>query len=420
MDLFIARQPIFNAQQKVYAYELLFRSGTANVFPDVDSNHASAKVIADSLFNLGLQTLTSGKPAFINMTRDLLVGDYATLFPKDQVVIEVLEDVKPDAMVVEACRRLRDGGYLIALDDFTETPEKAPLVALAHIIKVDFLATRKETRKSLVQRFGPRGVRLLAEKVETQEAFKEAADLGYAYFQGYFFAKPAVVQAKAAPEFRLTYLSLLQEVVKREVDLRKVASIIGRDVTLSYKLLRFINSAFFGLRRTISSIPEAVRLLGDREVKRWASLLSLASLASNKPAELVVEAAMRARFCEGLSEDTGLSSHSEELFLLGMFSLLDAIMDRPLEVLLEELPIPPAVKSALLGSPSPLRDVYDCVLTYVTGDWENLSARMDKLNLGDEEVPQRYRDALTWAQNVLNAEPAASGAAQRTPAAARA
>jgi EAL and modified HD-GYP domain-containing signal transduction protein len=260
-----------------------------------------------------------------------------------------------------------------------------------------------------VKRHGSRGVRLLAEKVETPAAFQEAVTLGYHYFQGYFFAKPAVLQTKAAPEFRMTYLSLLQEVVKRDVDLRKVASIIGRDVTLSYKLLRYINSAYFGLRRTISSIPEALGLLGERELKRWAGLLSLASLASNKPAELVVEAALRARFCEGLAEDTGLVQRSEELFLLGMFSLLDAILDRPFEALLLELPIPPAVKAALLGGTGPLRDVFDCVLTYVTGDWDNLSARMDKLNLGEEEVPRRYREAVTWAQKVLSVEaPAAS------------
>ena len=233
MDLFIARQPIFTSQQTVHAYELLFRSGTANVFPDVDANHASARVIADSLFNLGLQALTGGKLAFINMTRDLLVGDYATLLPKDEIVIEILENIVPDAKVVEACRRLKDAGYLLALDDFVENGSTAPLVALADIIKVDVLATKKEQRRTLVKRHAPRGVRLLAEKVETQEAFQEAVGLGFSYFQGYFFAKPSVLKAKSAPEFRLTYLALLQEVVKREVDLRKVAAVIGRDVTLS-------------------------------------------------------------------------------------------------------------------------------------------------------------------------------------------
>ncbi|MCX5734763.1 MAG: HDOD domain-containing protein [candidate division NC10 bacterium] len=419
MDLFIARQPIFTVKQAVYAYELLFRSGPANVFPDVDHNHASARVIADSLFNLGLQTLTGGKLAFINMTRDLLLGDYAVLLPRDETVIEVLETVTPDAKVVEACRRLKAAGYLIALDDFVGKAEMAPLVALADIIKVDFLATRKDERRALVKRYAPRGVRLLAEKVETQEGFREAADLGYTYFQGYFFAKPAVMQATAAPEFRLTYLTLLQETVKPDLDLRRIAAVIGRDVTLSYKLLRFINSAFFGLRRSIASIPEALSLLGEREVKRWASLLGLACLGANKPAELVVEAALRARFCEGMAAAAGLAHYTEELFLLGLFSLIDAILDRPLESLLQELPIPSMVKATLLGEASPLKDVYDCVLAYVAGDWESLSTQMDKLQLDEEEVPRRYREAVAWAQQALRAGDSTNDQPQRAPALAR-
>ena len=419
MDLFIARQPIFTAKQAVYAYELLFRSGPANVFPDVDHNHASARVIADSLFNLGLQTLTGGKLAFINMTRDLLLGDYAVLLPRDEIVIEVLETVTPDAKVVEACRRLKATGYMIALDDFVGKAEMAPLIALADIIKVDFLATRKAERLALVKRYAPRGVRLLAEKVETQEAFREAADLGYTYFQGYFFAKPAVMQATAAPEFRLTYLTLLQETVKPDLDFRRIAAVIGRDVTLSYKLLRFINSAFFGLRRSIASIPEALALLGEREVKRWASLLGLACLGANKPAELVVEAALRARFCEGMAPAAGLVHYTEELFLLGLFSLIDAILDRPLENLLQELPIPSMVKATLLGEASPLKDVYDCVLAYVAGDWASLSIQMDRLQLDEEEVPRRYREAVAWAQQALRAGDSTNDEPQRAPALAR-
>ena len=419
MDLFIARQPIFTVKQAVYAYELLFRSGPANVFPDVDHNHASARVIADSLFNLGLQTLTGGKLAFINMTRDLLLGDYAVLLPRDEIVIEVLETVTPDAKVVEACRRLKATGYMIALDDFVGKAEMAPLIALADIIKVDFLATRKAERLALVKRYAPRGVCLLAEKVETQEAFREAADLGYTYFQGYFFAKPAVMQATAAPEFRLTYLTLLQETVKPDLDLRRIAAVIGRDVTLSYKLLRFINSAFFGLRRSIASIPEALALLGEREVKRWASLLGLACLGANKPAELVVEAALRARFCEGMAPAAGLVHYTEELFLLGLFSLIDAILDRPLENLLQELPIPSMVKATLLGEASPLKDVYDCVLAYVAGDWASLSIQMDRLQLDEEEVPRRYREAVAWAQQALRAGDSTNDEPQRAPALAR-
>ncbi len=412
MDLFIARQPIFTRQQTVYAYELLFRSGPANVFPAIDHTHASARVIADSLFNLGLQTLTGGKRAFINLTRDLLVGDYAVLLPKDQAVIEVLESVSPDADVVEACRRLKAAGYLIALDDFVQTPQMAPLLGMADIIKVDVLATPPATRRALVREHAPRGVRFLAEKVETLETFREAADAGYTYFQGYFFAKPAMMQARAVPEFRLTYLALLQEVVKSEMDLRRVAAIIGRDVTLSYKLLRLINSAFFGMRRTIASIPDALSLLGEREVKRWASLLGLACLGANKPSELVVEAALRARFCEGLAAGAGLALYAEGLFLVGLFSLIDAILDRPLEILLQELPIPPMVTATLLGEASPLKTVYDSVLSYVAGDWPSLSTHLGGLPLAEEEIPRRYREAVAWAHQFLPGEAAATPAAE--------
>ena len=408
MDLFIARQPIFTVKQQVYGYELLFRSGATNAFPEIDGNHASARVMVDGLCTLGLETLTGGARAFVNLTRDLLVGDYGGLLPKESAVIEVLETATPDEKLVAACRRLKNAGYLIALDDFTERPGMAPLVELADILKIDVLATPAAECGALVARHAPRGRRLLAEKVETPEAFQQAVTLGYTYFQGYFFAKPAVLHAKGAPEFRLTYLTLLQEVLKPEVDVRKVAAIIGRDVTLSYKLLRFINSAFFGLRRTIGSIAEALNLLGERELKRWAGLLSLAALASNKPAELVVEAALRARFCEGLAADAGLGARSEELFLLGLFSLLDAILDRPLEALLQELPIPPTVKAALAGEAGPLRDVYECVLTYLRADWEHLSAKMDALGLGDDAVPQRYHEALAWTRRALSADAAAA------------
>jgi EAL and modified HD-GYP domain-containing signal transduction protein len=409
MELFIARQPIFDNLQKVYAYELLFRSGLENAFPDVDPNLASARVIADSLFNLGLKEITGEKKAFINLTRDLLVRDYAFLLPKDRTVIELLETIKPEGEVIAACRRLKKAGYTIALDDFTDSGEMAPLVALADLIKVDFLATKGGERGAVVARHAPRGVTLLAEKVETQEEFQKAAGLGYRYFQGYFFARPSMLRATSAPEFRLTYLNLFQEITSGDIDTQRVASIIGRDVTLSYKLLLYINSSFFGFRREVSSIAEAIRLLGERELKRWASLIVLASLAASRPAELVVEAALRAKFCETLAVAAGLTRESEDLFFLGLFSLIDAILDRPLDAILEELPLPARVKSTLLGAPGPLRDVYDCVLAYVAGDWPTLSPLIGKLRLQEEDVPRFYREALQWSHQALG------GASEQAP-----
>ncbi len=401
MDLFIARQPIFTKKQSVYGYELLFRSGSANVFSHGDPDQASARVIVDSLFQLGLPTLTGRKRAFINFTRDLLVWGCGSLLPRDQAVIEVLETVTPDRETLTACRRLKQAGYLLALDDFDGTNGREPLVALADILKVDFRETQQAKRQAMVRQYAPRGIRLLAEKVETPEDFHSAVSDGYTYFQGYFFSKPVMLTGTRAPESRLTYVALLQEVLRPEVSPRRVAAVIERDVTLTYKLLKFINSPFFGFRRRIASILDALMLLGEREIRRWASVIGLACLGAEKPAELVTEAAIRAHFCESLAGDAGLMEQADHLFLIGLLSLLDAILDRPLRQLLDELPIVEAVKGALLGQPGPLRDVRDCVLAYVRGEWAELASIMQRLHLSEEHVPSRYREAVAWAQQVL-------------------
>jgi EAL and modified HD-GYP domain-containing signal transduction protein len=309
--------------------------------------------------------------------------------------------VTPDDQVIAACQRLKDAGYQIALDDFVDADEYAPLVSLADIIKVDVLATTPAGRRAMVDRYAPKGIRLLAEKVETPEMFREAVDEGYAYFQGYFFARPSMLRARSAPEFRLTYLRLLQEASRPDVDLRRMAAIISQDVTLSYRLLRRINSAYYGIRGTVSSILEAVRLLGVEDIRRWASLLFLATLSLNKPHELVVESALRARFCESLAGDVGLAAQRDDLFILGMFSLLDAMLDRPLSELVSELPLTPSVKAALLGEPNAIRRVFDCAVAYLSGDWANMAAGVAALGLGEETLPLRYRDALMWVEKAL-------------------
>ncbi len=401
MDLFIARQPIFTKQQTVYGYELLFRSGSANVFSHPDPDQASARVIVDSVFQVGLPTLTGRKRAFINFTRDLLVQGAALLLPKEQAVIEVLETVQPEADTLAACRRLKAAGYLLALDDFNGGSGKEALVELANIIKVDFAATDGPKRQTIVRQYAPRGIRMLAEKVETPEDFRQAVEAGYTYFQGYFFAKPAMLKSTRTPENRVTYIALLQEVLRPEINIARVATVMSRDVTLTYKLLRYINSPFFGFRRRIASIMEGLMLLGEGEVRRWASVIGLACLGADKPAELVTEAAVRARFGEALAGDAGFPEDADHLFMIGLLSLLDALLDRPLPELLSELPIVDAVKGPLLGRPSRLRDVHDCVLAYVHGEWGQLADLMKRLNLKEAHVPVRYREAVLWAQQML-------------------
>ena len=244
MKKFVARQPIFDAEQNVFAYELLFRTGMEDFFNFDDSDQAASSVIVDSFLLFGLETLTGGQKAFINCTREMLVKGYMALLPKEQVVVEILETVEPDEEIIGACLRLKRAGYLLALDDFVYEDKYEPLLELADIIKVDFQATEAAGRKSLVERMAPRGVKLLAEKVESKQEFEQAVEMGYDYFQGYFFSRPQILSGQDVPGYKLNYLRVLQAVNRPEVNLREIENVIKQDVSLTYKLLRYLNSAF--------------------------------------------------------------------------------------------------------------------------------------------------------------------------------
>ena len=396
--IFIARQPIFDLQQKVFGYELLFRSSLDNVFRNAEPNQASAKVMTDGSLILSMEAISGGKLAFINVTRDILLNDYISLLPRGLTAPEILETIEPDQEVVSACSRLKKAGYMIVLDDFVYGERYADLMNMADIVKVDFLSTPAEERRLVLSRFTAPNVRFLAEKVETHELFRQAVDLGYSYFQGYFFSKPVIISSRDVPGFKLNYLQMLQELQLPDVNYDRLEGIVKRDMALSFKLLRYINSAYFGLSNKVSSIMHAILLLGPREFKQWASLVVMASMGSDKPDELVVQALIRGRFCESLAPMLGMRQRSQELFLLGMFSVIDAILDRPLQEILKDLPLSDEIKDALSGKPNRLRAVFDYALAYEKGDWDRLSGMAEALGLDESGIPAVYLAAVHWAQ----------------------
>ena len=397
VESFVARQPIFDTQQQVFGYELLFRSGMKNVFTNTDPDQATSKVISDSYFLLGIPTLTGGKRAFINITRDVLLNEYVYLIPKESVVVEILETVEPDAEIVAACQKLKQAGYLLAVDDFVYDEKYNALLKLVDFIKIDFLATKGEGRKTLVDQYASSGVRFLAEKVENPDEHKEALDLGYSYFQGYFFCKPTIISGKDIPAYKLHYLKILQEIHRPEIDFRKLGEIIKIEISLSFKLLRYINSAYFGLRNKIASITQALTLLGENEVKKWISLIALASMGQDKPEELIVQAMIRAKFCESLGASVGFVQRTDNLFLMGMFSLIDTVLSRPLAEILREIPIADEIKDALLGEKNRLRDIYEFALICEKGDWDKLPDQTAKVGIKEARAYQLYLDALKWS-----------------------
>lgn len=400
MSIFIARQPIFDAAMNVFGYELLFRSGMVNSYTAMDADYASSNVMINSFCLLGLDKLTGSKKAFINFTGNLLKQDVATLFPREELVIEILENVNPEKDIVENCRKLKKSGYSIALDDFILRDDYLTLIELADIIKVDFLSSSQDDKKSIVQRFKGRNIKFLAEKVETPEEFQQAKEWGYTYFQGYFFSKPAILSTNDIPPLKMIYLQLIEKINSHEVDFSELAEIVIRDVALSYKLLKLVNSSAFGLRSKVESVRQALVVLGTNEIKKLVSLLILQDLGDDKPEEIVHTSLVRAKFAELLAAETVIKTRKEECFLMGMFSTLDVLMSRPMEEVLSGVSLSKDVRSALLKKDGLFGYIYQLILAYEMGDWSQCNSCASILGINPNKLMEAYVEALGWPKAI--------------------
>lgn len=400
-DVFVARQPIFDTHERVYAYELLFRAGLENYCPQGNLDHAAAHVLENAWLTFGLPTLVGSKRAFVNFTRQLLVTGYGSTLPAESTVIELLETIEPDPDVVAACRKLKDLGYQIAADDYVHRPGLEPLLELADIVKVVFRDGDPEEQAANVRRIAGDRPKLLAEQVETHEEYRQAVDLGFDYFQGYFFCKPEVLSERALTGSRMSYLKLFQAVNRPELSIDELDAAISNDVALTHRFLKYLGSAVFSWRAPISSVRQGLVLLGKSPTQRWVSLIALSEMGGDKPQEVLVNAAVRARCCETLAHDAGLPARDSELFLLGALSLIDAMLDQPMEEVLKKLPLSDDLKSALTGQTNELKPVLDFVVSYEQGDWATCGALASKLGIEDGKTPNRYRDAISWANEVL-------------------
>ncbi len=394
---FVARQPIFTADEKVFGYELLFRDGVEDYFRAQDPDAASRKALDTSL-QMGLQTLCDGRRAFVNCTREILIKDYVTLLPSPHTVVEVLESVPPDDLVKAALQRLKQAGYMVALADFAPDDPREPLADFADIIKVDVRATTPEQRATLIKRFGPWRCRMLAEKVETREEFLAAKTAGFVYFQGYFFRKPELMQAREVPANRLNYVRLLQAVSRPELELRELEHLIKQEASICYRLLRYLNSAAFGIQSEVHSIRHALTMLGEREVRRWIRLVTTLTAGDGKSSELVTSAMVRARFCELISPR--VPSGESDLFLMGLLSMVDVILEMPMARILETISVDSDTKAVLLGGPSRLRPLYELMLARESGDWQGTTRQAKKLGLIESEVAEAYWHAMQWVRQL--------------------
>ena len=403
MALFLGRQPILDRAQNTYGYELLFRDGPENAFRGSDADQATLTVIDNSLGHMGLRQVTGGKKAFINFTRRLLVEDYGSLLPKEHVVIEVLEGIEPDSEVIKACRRLKDLGYTVALDDFQYRPEYDPLIEIADVIKVDLHVSNERDRQQMARQFLPLNIRLLAERVETFAEFEQVKEMGYSYFQGYFFSRPVVLSMEQVPQSKLARIQLLQLINHPEFDLEKAETIIKHDPSLTMKLLQYINSVIFGLSVQVQSIRQALSLLGEENIRKWIALLVLNGLVEDRPVELLRQAIVRGRFCELLAKPLNLEGKDQELFMTGVFSLLDTMMGKPMADLLIDIPLSKEIEAALLRKSSPYEDALATAKAFERGDWNHIAAVSEKYGTEDERLAACHQEAFSWADEIAPA-----------------
>jgi len=402
VDAYIARQPIFTKDMKIYGYELLFRSGAAEKgYVDTDADQATSRVVMESFYSRGVASITGGKPAFINFTARLLEENTATLFPKNQLVIEVLEDVVPTPEIIEACRELHKKGYTLAMDDFVYRPEFDPLIELSSIIKFDFLLSTPQEITKMMKLSNLKGKRLLAEKIETNEVFDLAVKMGFTLFQGYFFSKPVTLSAKALSPLKMSYITLLHGINTEDyIDYKKLAETIRTDVALSYRLLKLVNSAYYGLRTVVKDIPQALAIIGTKEIRKWIFMIALMGLSSDKPDEIIKMSMIRGRFLETLNMRSIRVCTNDIVFQTGLFSMLDVLMDMPMASALEGMHLSQEVRDALIDHTGVLFDLLELVMSLEHSNWQRADELTSKLRIERRMVSEEYLDSVKWCNQL--------------------
>lgn len=403
MDVYVARQPILTRRKKISGYELLFRDETANYVPGINGDVATSTVLDNSFFTIGMGELLDGKKSFINFTQRLLEQKVPTLLPKKSTVIEILEDVDPTPELLNACREMTGQGYTFALDDFAYTPKLDPLIELAEIIKFDFRLSSIEQIQTYLEQI-PRhsNLKMLAEKVETYEEFNAAKQMGFDFFQGFFFCKPELISGRKIPGSQLALLQIMAEVNQPNFEIQKIENLIRPDVNLSYRLLRYINSAFFAKAQPIASIQQGLVYLGEAEIRRFVSLVAMSSLGKSKPGELIRAACIRGKFCELLATIIPGKVSGQELFTLGMFSLIDAILDQPMGRIMTELPLSEEIKKTLVARQGKLMGYLLIAETYEKGLWHHMSKTAQVMKIPENKLPDLYGQACAWSNTFVD------------------
>jgi EAL and modified HD-GYP domain-containing signal transduction protein len=404
LPIFVGRQTIYDADLNIWGHELLFRSsGQDNYAQFSNQEQATAAVITEG-FSIGTASLPKGRKIFINFPQGLLLKDAPLALPHEDCIIEILENVEPTPELLASLRKLKDSGYTIALDDYVGQPEFAPLLELADIVKVDVLGRSPTETIKVSQKLRKHNCLLLAEKIEHKHILDLTKSLGFTLFQGFFFARPEVIAGRSIPAAAITRLRLIQEMNGDRFEVAEVTKIISQDLSTSLKLLKQINSVYYSFTQKIRSIPQAITLMGSRQLKQWLMLAMLADINPGcRARELLFSCVHRARFLEMLALD--LKSRKFEpdaMFLLGLFSNLDAMLNLPMEDILSHLPLDQEIHDALSGKHNDMRPWIDLSIAVERGEWARLDSMLHSFRLDEKETASKYIHAADWAFKMLD------------------
>ncbi|MFS1702540.1 EAL and HDOD domain-containing protein [Alteromonas sp. AMM-1] len=400
MFAYIARQPIVDTNKQLYAYELLFRDGEQNCFPNISPDEATSRILTESHLNVGIDEVTGGAIAFINFHTDTLLHRFPTSLTPADVVIEITETVEVSDNLAIACKQFAEQGYALALDDYDLDEKWLSLLPYISIVKFDITTVTDDQIRNTIPFLKEKGIKLVAERIETAQQFKYYLDLGFDYFQGYFFAKPQILKHRKLGSNELNLLELLQESTRPELDINKINQILERDVSLSYLLLRFINNPTVNKRNEITSLKHAMTFMGQEEVRKFIALLTLANMSGDKPGELLTMSLVRAKFCESILIALKQCDERNAGFLTGLLSLIDTLMQQDMRTLVDKLPLPEEAKAALCGNKNTLKDCLHLVKAFEMGQWSAVKTLGSRLKLKQVELHQYYTEALQWAADI--------------------
>lgn len=395
---YVARQPIMDARGNVHGYELLFRSGPAATEFHGDGD-AATRTVLDNLVIFGLERLTGGHPVFVNCTEEAIISRLVLVLPPEHTVLEIVETLQPTGELLKACRELKERGFRLALDDFAWTPDWKPFLELADYVKVDLSITTTESRAELRRRIGKRRAHLVAERVETQADLEQSKKEGFTLFQGYYFCRPKLLKNRSIPANKLVHLELLPALFEEPLHIRRIGDLVKRDASLTYRLLRMVNSPLFATRKEVTSIHGALVMVGEEVFRRVAMLAIASELRGDHPSELLRMAFLRGKFCELAA--AAIRADATEQYLLGVLSLLPAMLGVAMEAVAASLPLRADVRQALLGENNKERLLLNWLENYELGEWARCDALAQSQHIAQSILPPLYAEAMLWADRTM-------------------